>query len=104
MSAPYLLNDKLQSPIVASTYTDRIVLSGKRERWEAFYMKPARWRAVPRSLRSPPPPPPPLPATTPPPHPHPQKSVAPLTPPNTTHPQHEPGSSPLAHLPLQADG
>lgn len=46
MSAPYLLNESLQSPIVQSTYVDRIVLSGERERWEAFYMKPARWLAV----------------------------------------------------------
>lgn len=46
MCAPYLLNENLQSPIVASTYVDRIVLSGERERWEAFYMKPTRWLAV----------------------------------------------------------
>ena len=46
MSAPYLLNESVQSPIVASTYVDRIVLSGSRERWEAFYMKPTRWLAV----------------------------------------------------------
>ncbi|MCP4781931.1 MAG: hypothetical protein GY903_06660 [Fuerstiella sp.] len=46
MSAPYVLNGSLQSPIVASTYVDRVVLSGERERWEAFYMKPARWVAV----------------------------------------------------------
>ena len=46
LSAPYLLNESLQSPIVASTYVDRIVLSGPRERWEAFYMKPTRWLAV----------------------------------------------------------
>ncbi|TWU30857.1 alpha-L-rhamnosidase-related protein [Novipirellula artificiosorum] len=44
--APYLLNGQLPSPIVASTYVDRIVLSGERERWEAFYMKPMRWMAV----------------------------------------------------------
>lgn len=46
MSAPYLLEQRLQSPIVASTYVDRIVLSGERERWEAFYWKPTRWLAV----------------------------------------------------------
>ncbi len=46
MSAPYLLNESVQSPIVASTYVDRIVLSGEREQWEAFYMKPTRWLAV----------------------------------------------------------
>lgn len=46
MSAPYLLDESLQSPIVQSTYVDRIVLSGRRQRWEAFYMKPVRWLAV----------------------------------------------------------
>jgi alpha-L-rhamnosidase len=46
MSAPYLLDDSVKSPIVVSDYVDRIVLSGKRERWEAFYLKPARWLAV----------------------------------------------------------
>jgi len=46
MSVPYLLDESVRSPIVASTYVDRIVLSGQRERWEAFYMKPTRWLAV----------------------------------------------------------
>jgi len=46
MSAPYLLEKSVQSPIVASTYVDRIILSGQRERWEAFYWKPTRWLAV----------------------------------------------------------
>lgn len=46
MAAPYLLNKTFRCPIVDSTYVDRIVLSGKRERWEAFYMKPTRWLAV----------------------------------------------------------
>ncbi len=46
MSAPYLLDNSVKSPIVASNYVDRIVLSGKRDRWEAFYMKPTRWLAV----------------------------------------------------------
>lgn len=46
MSAPYLLDNSVKSPIVVSDYVDRIVLSGKRERWEAFYMKPTRWLAV----------------------------------------------------------
>jgi alpha-L-rhamnosidase len=46
MCAPYLLEDSLISPIVVSSYIDRIVLSGKREQWEAFYMKPTRWMAV----------------------------------------------------------
>lgn len=46
MCAPYLVEGHLISPIVASRYVDRIVLSGQRERWEAFYMKPVRWMAV----------------------------------------------------------
>jgi hypothetical protein len=46
MCAPYLLDESVVSPIVVSTYVDRIVLSGKREQWKAFYMKPARWLAV----------------------------------------------------------
>ncbi len=46
MSAPYLLDESVRSPIVASTYVDRIVLSGNRERWEAFYFKPTRWLVV----------------------------------------------------------
>ena len=46
VSAPYLVDHCVQSPIVMSTYVDRIVLCGKRQRWEAFYIKPARWLAV----------------------------------------------------------
>ncbi len=46
MSVPYLLGKSVRSPIVVSTYVDRIVLSGRRERWEAFYVKPTRWLAV----------------------------------------------------------
>ena len=46
MSAPYLLDKSIRSPIVVSDYVDRIVLSGNRDRWQAFYMKPARWLAV----------------------------------------------------------
>ncbi|MCF7849889.1 MAG: alpha-L-rhamnosidase N-terminal domain-containing protein [Kiritimatiellales bacterium] len=46
MAAPYLLDERLPSPVVASTYTDRIILSGGRQRWFAFYMKPVRWLAV----------------------------------------------------------
>jgi hypothetical protein len=46
MAAPYLLGDCIRSPIVDSTYVDRIILSGDRERWEAFYSKPMRWMAV----------------------------------------------------------
>ncbi len=46
MAAPYLHDDNLVSPIVASTYVDRVVLSGQRDKWEAFYFKPTRWLAV----------------------------------------------------------
>ena len=46
VSVPYLLESEIRSPIVASSYVDRIVLSGGRDQWEAFYMKPVRWMAV----------------------------------------------------------
>jgi len=46
MAAPYLQDGNLVSPIVASTYVDRVVLSGRRDKWEAFYWKPTRWLAV----------------------------------------------------------
>jgi len=46
VAAPYLMRGNLQAPIVVSTYVDRIVLSGSRKRWEAFYLKPTRWLAV----------------------------------------------------------
>jgi len=46
MAAPYLKDGDLLSPVVASTYVDRVVLSGQREQWEAFYWKPTRWLAV----------------------------------------------------------
>jgi len=46
VSTPYLRDESVTSPIVTSTYVDRIVLSGNRERWEAVYFKPTRWLAV----------------------------------------------------------
>jgi len=46
MAAPYLLDRQLLSRVVDSTYVDRIVLSGRREHWEAFYWKPVRWLAL----------------------------------------------------------
>ncbi|MCP4451164.1 MAG: hypothetical protein GY809_06860 [Planctomycetes bacterium] len=46
MAAPYLKDGSLVSPIAASLYVDRVVLSGQRDRWEAFYWKPTRWLAV----------------------------------------------------------
>ncbi len=46
MCAPYLINGAVESPIVASHFVDRLVLSGQRARWDAFYLKPARWLAV----------------------------------------------------------
>ncbi len=46
LSAPYLMDGEIRSTIVASTYTDRIVCSGRREQWTAFYEKPVRWMAV----------------------------------------------------------
>ncbi len=46
MAAPYLKDGSLVSPVVASKYVDRVVLSGQRDTWEAFYWKPTRWLAV----------------------------------------------------------
>ncbi|VGO11992.1 hypothetical protein PDESU_00540 [Pontiella desulfatans] len=44
--APYLLDGKIKSPIAASRYIDRIICSGERDQWTAFYAKPVRWLAV----------------------------------------------------------
>jgi hypothetical protein len=46
MSAPYLLGDRFTARIVDSELTDRIVLSGGRDVWEACYFKPARYLAI----------------------------------------------------------
>ena len=46
LSAPFLLDGKLLTPLLGSHYVDRIVLSGNRDRWEAHYWKPIRYLAV----------------------------------------------------------
>ena len=46
MSKPFLVDGSMQSQLLESNTVDRIVLSGERERWEAFYSKPTRWLAV----------------------------------------------------------
>lgn len=46
LSAPYLLDGKLVTPLLASHYLDRIVLSGNRDQWEAQYWKPIRYLAL----------------------------------------------------------
>jgi hypothetical protein len=46
VSSPYLLDGKIPSPVVASEYIDRLICSGGRDEWEAFYKKPVRWLAV----------------------------------------------------------
>jgi alpha-L-rhamnosidase len=46
MCAPYMLNDKFTPAIVGSVGADRIVLSGKRDIWEAVTFKPARYLAL----------------------------------------------------------
>jgi hypothetical protein len=46
VSAPYLIDGAIVSPIVNSHYVDRVVLSGRRDRWGATYEKPVRWLAL----------------------------------------------------------
>ena len=46
LCTPYLLNRIFNPNILNSTNADRIVLSGRREQWEAFFFKPARYLAV----------------------------------------------------------
>ncbi|VGO16394.1 hypothetical protein PDESU_04985 [Pontiella desulfatans] len=46
MSVPYLLSGEIRKTIAASRYTDRLICSGERDQWTAFYEKPVRWLAV----------------------------------------------------------
>lgn len=46
LCTPYLLNRIFNPNILNSINADRIVLSGRREQWEAFFFKPARYLAV----------------------------------------------------------
>lgn len=44
--APYVINQKFSYQLLESEYLDRIILSGKRDQWEATYFKPARYMAI----------------------------------------------------------
>lgn len=46
MCAPFMLDNHFTHKIVDSEYLDRIILSGKRDQWEATYFKPARFLVV----------------------------------------------------------
>jgi hypothetical protein len=46
MCAPYVVDQQFTSEIVDSRLTDRIVLSGNHDKWEAVYFKPARYMAL----------------------------------------------------------
>jgi hypothetical protein len=46
MCTPYILNDRFTARIVDSELIDRVVLSGRRDVWEACYFKPTRYLAV----------------------------------------------------------
>lgn len=44
--APYILNNTFTHVTVVSEYRDRIILSGKRDRWECTYFKPVRYLGI----------------------------------------------------------
>jgi alpha-L-rhamnosidase len=44
--APFVLDHKFSYQLLESEYLDRIVLSGKRDKWEATYFKPARYMGI----------------------------------------------------------
>jgi hypothetical protein len=46
MCVPYILNNRFTSQIVDSELRDRVVLSGRRDVWEARYFKPTRYLGV----------------------------------------------------------
>ncbi|TLX78225.1 hypothetical protein E9993_00665 [Labilibacter sediminis] len=46
LCAPYVLNKQFCASLVDAKYEDRIILSGKRDLWEASYFKPCRYMAV----------------------------------------------------------
>lgn len=46
LCTPYLLNRVFDPTILKSFNADRLVLSGRREQWEAFFFKPTRYLAV----------------------------------------------------------
>jgi hypothetical protein len=46
LSAPFVVDNKFTHEVVASKFIDEIVLSGKRDTWEATYFKPTRYMAI----------------------------------------------------------
>ena len=42
LAAPYILDQTFTHNIVASNYHDKIILSGKKNNWQAFYFNPSR--------------------------------------------------------------
>ena len=43
LAAPYILDQTFTHNIVASNYHDKIILSGKKNNWQAMYFKPSRY-------------------------------------------------------------
>jgi len=46
VTAPYILNNTFTYKIVDSEFRDKIVLSGKRDKWESTYFKPTRYLGI----------------------------------------------------------
>ncbi len=46
LCAPFLLNHTLDPTVLNSFTADRVVLSGRRQQWEAFFFKPTRYLAL----------------------------------------------------------
>ncbi|MCG8309051.1 MAG: family 78 glycoside hydrolase catalytic domain [Cytophagales bacterium] len=46
LCAPFLVDGKFTHQVIDSDFRDRIILSGKREKWEATYFKPTRFIGI----------------------------------------------------------
>ncbi|MBP7141004.1 MAG: hypothetical protein KBA71_03785, partial [Opitutaceae bacterium] len=46
LSTPYLLENTFNPTVLSSLAADRLVLSGHRQQWEAFFFKPVRYLAL----------------------------------------------------------
>ncbi|MEM8889645.1 MAG: alpha-L-rhamnosidase N-terminal domain-containing protein, partial [Bacteroidota bacterium] len=46
LSAPFLVEEVFSHKVVFSNYEDKLVLSGKKDSWEATYFKPARFMGI----------------------------------------------------------
>jgi len=46
LCAPYMVDDRFAAKIVDSDLIDRVVLSGRRDTWEAVYFKPTRYLGI----------------------------------------------------------